>query len=575
MFARFALSCLLAVFSVCAQDNRTTVSLSSGLQIVGLKTTTVRGVPYFSFRGIPYAVPPTGKLRYTDPIPYSSNGSVEALEDAPHCAQESGGKEDCLYLNVYTRQLDGSEGGAAVMVYLHGGALTSGSGDSTVYGPDFFLEVDGIVFVTLNYRLGAIGFLSTQDSVIRGNYGFKDQIVALRWVQQNIATFGGDPGRVTLIGESAGSASTSLHLMSPLSAGLFQRAIMQSSSALGPRGVATTARDRAFRLAASIGYRGDNGSSEELLAFLRDADVADLVRDDDRALSDEDKKRFSTFTFLAVVEEEWEGAFITDMPTGILESGHVNRVPLIAGFNSAEGLATVNAKNVFLDEETIAAFDASFVDTISLDVTAGDEQYRQEAALKIREFYFGRDPISSEDFNRLVQLISDLYYNEPVDMTVRLLVNESANVPVYEYKFSYKGENSAFPQYEGVTHADELKLLFYIPKMKQNLTETSEEDITRRKMIDLWTNFAKSGNPTPSPVDGVTWQPYGSDAQRHYLIVDTTLVAANDVYSARMDFMHSVMHPPADAPASTSAALYKRDITAFMLQFVILLCISH
>ncbi|XP_047004363.1 esterase E4-like isoform X2 [Schistocerca americana] len=451
MFARFALSCLLAVFSVCAQDNRTTVSLSSGLQIVGLKTTTVRGVPYFSFRGIPYAVPPTGKLRYTDPIPYSSNGSVEALEDAPHCAQESGGKEDCLYLNVYTRQLDGSEGGAAVMVYLHGGALTSGSGDSTVYGPDFFLEVDGIVFVTLNYRLGAIGFLSTQDSVIRGNYGFKDQIVALRWVQQNIATFGGDPGRVTLIGESAGSASTSLHLMSPLSA----------------------------------------------------------------------------------------------------------------------------AKNVFLDEETIAAFDASFVDTISLDVTAGDEQYRQEAALKIREFYFGRDPISSEDFNRLVQLISDLYYNEPVDMTVRLLVNESANVPVYEYKFSYKGENSAFPQYEGVTHADELKLLFYIPKMKQNLTETSEEDITRRKMIDLWTNFAKSGNPTPSPVDGVTWQPYGSDAQRHYLIVDTTLVAANDVYSARMDFMHSVMHPPADAPASTSAALYKRDITAFMLQFVILLCISH
>ncbi|XP_049791471.1 acetylcholinesterase-like isoform X2 [Schistocerca nitens] len=513
MFARFALSCLLAVFSVCAQDNRTTVSLSSGLQIVGLKTTTVRGVPYFSFRGIPYAVPPTGKLRYTDPIPYSSNGSVEALEDAPHCAQESGGKEDCLYLNVYTRQLDGSEGGAAVMVYLHGGALTSGSGDSTVYGPDFFLEVDGIVFITLNYRLGAIG--------------------------------------------------------------LFQRAIMQSSSALGPRGVATTARDRAFRLAASIGYRGDNGSSEELLAFLRDADVADLVRDDDRALSDEDKKRFSTFAFLAVVEEEWEGAFITDTPTGILESGHVNRVPLLAGFNSAEGLATVNAKNMFLDEETIAAFDASFVDTISLDVTAGDEQYRQEAALKIRDFYFGGVPIDSEDFNRLVQLISDLYYNEPVDMTVRLLVNESADVPVYEYKFSYKGENSAFPQYEGVTHADELKLLFYIPKMKQNLTETSEEDITRRKMIDLWTNFAKSGNPTPSPVDGVTWQPYGSDAQRHYLIIDTTLVAANDVDSARMDFMHSVMHPPADAPASTSAALYKRDIAAFMLQFVILLCMSH
>lgn len=379
---------------------------------------------------------------------------------------------------------------------------------------------------------------------------------------------------MTLVGESAGSDSASLHLLSPLSAGLFQRAIMQSSSCLGPRGVAAAARGRAFRLAASVGYRGDNDSSQDLLAFLRNADAANLVRDDDRALSDEDKKRFSTFSFVAVLEEDWEGAFITDMPAKILEGGHINRVPVIAGFNSAEGLATVNAKDVFLDEETTAAFDASFVDTISLDVTVGDEQYRREAAQKIRDFYFGNDSISSDDFDRLVALISDLYYIEPVDMTVRLLANASADVPVYEYKFSYKGENSAFPQYNGVTHADELKLLFYIPKMKQNLSETSEEDITRRKMISLWTNFAKFGNPTPDPVDGVTWQPYGGDGQRHYLIIDTTLLADSDVLGGRMDFMHSVLHPPAEAPASTSTALHRKDITTTILHFVILLCFS-
>ncbi|XP_047004343.1 cholinesterase 1-like isoform X1 [Schistocerca americana] len=534
---------LLTALCVYAQDSRVTISLSPESALIGLNTTTVRGIPYYSFRGIPYAVPPVGQLRYKDPVPYTWNGSVEAVADAPKCSQASGGQEDCLYLNVYSRQipqLDGSTGGAAVMVYIHGGSLTSGSGASSSFGPDFFLEVDDIVFVTMNYRLGALGFLSTEDDVIRGNYGFKDQNLALRWVRGNIAAFGGDAGRVTLFGESAGSVSTSYHLLSPLSAGLFQQAIMQSGSALSPRGMAFTARDRAFRLARSLGYQGGDDSAE-LLDFLAAADAADLVSDDSRALSDQDKLRFDTFVFLPVVEQPYEGAFLNETPYTILAEARANRVPLIAGDTSAECLATVLGKNIFGSNESMAAFDAGFVDSISLDIRVGDEQYRREAAQKIRSFYFGDEPIDSEDFYPLVALISDLYYIEPVDMVVRTWVNQSSEIPVYEYQFDYKDENSVLGWYEGVSHGMELGLIFYQPYGNPNLNKTSDEDITRTNMINMWTNFAKTGNPTPTPVGGVTWQPYNSDAERNYLVIDAPMAAARDVYGSRMDFMHSLL----------------------------------
>ncbi|XP_049939025.1 esterase B1-like [Schistocerca serialis cubense] len=483
---------LLTALCVYAQDSRVTILLSPESALIGLNTTTVRGIPYYSFRGIPYAVPPVGQLRYKDPVPYTWNGSVEAVADAPMCSQASGGQEDCLYLNVYSRQipqLDGSTGGAAVMVYIHGGSLTSGSGASSSFGPDFFLEVDDIVFVTMNYRLGALGFLSTEDDVIRGNYGFKDQNLALRWVRSNIAAFGGDAGRVTLFGESAGSVSTSYHLLHNKGC-LFQQAIMQSGSALSPRGMAFTARDRAFRLARSLGYQGGDDSAE-LLDFLAAADAADLVSDDSRALSDQDKLRFDTFVFLPVVEQPYEGAFLNETPYTILAEARANRVPLIAGDTSAECLATVLGqspsdvtlaftvrvamraigfgysvrllhsttsadrppcvrlcKNIFGSNESMAAFDAGFVDSISLDIRVGDEQYRRQAAQKIRSFYFGDEPIDSEDFYPLVALISDLYYIEPVDMVVRTWVNQSSEIPVYEYQFDYKDENSVLGWFE-------------------------------------------------------------------------------------------------------------------------------
>lgn len=131
------------------------------------------------------------------------------------------GSEDCLFLNVYTPQLPVAENAIEllpIMVWFHYGALNTGSGNSESFGPEFLMDRN-VLLVTLNYRLGAFGFLSTGDDASPGNYGFKDQVAALRWVQENIANFGGDPGRVTIFGQSAGGGSVHHHLLSPLSKG--------------------------------------------------------------------------------------------------------------------------------------------------------------------------------------------------------------------------------------------------------------------------------------------------------------------------------------------------------------------
>lgn len=194
-----------------------------------------------AFRSIPFAKPPVGKLRFAEPVdlletwPGKHLLAIKAPSSCPLYDPESGkvyGNEDCLYLNIFTPSRLGEENRAEgtllpVFVYIHGGAFMRGSSSS--YGAGKLLSRD-IVVVTINYRLGALGYLSMGDSVLPGNYGMLDQISALRWVQKNIAQFGGDPSQVTIGGFSAGSASVNFHALSPLSKGLFHGGIMMSGA---------------------------------------------------------------------------------------------------------------------------------------------------------------------------------------------------------------------------------------------------------------------------------------------------------------------------------------------------------
>uniref|UniRef100_A0A1Y1KW00 Carboxylic ester hydrolase n=1 Tax=Photinus pyralis TaxID=7054 RepID=A0A1Y1KW00_PHOPY len=189
---------------------------------------TWRGRPILAFQGIPYAQPPVGGRRFQPPVPVDAwEGVLSANKSHAFCPQRDVfgddskvfGDEDCLFLNIYTPKTATFEPLLLpVIVYIHGGGFTSDSANPELYGPDILLDKD-LVLVTINYRLGALGFLSLEDDVLPGNNGLKDQNLALKWVKSNINRFGGNPNKITIFGNSAGGASVYYHILSPASKG--------------------------------------------------------------------------------------------------------------------------------------------------------------------------------------------------------------------------------------------------------------------------------------------------------------------------------------------------------------------
>ncbi|KOB63350.1 Carboxylesterase CXE21, partial [Operophtera brumata] len=230
---------------------------------------------FISFKGIPYAAPPT-------PQPAASWNGVRRAKDFGHACyqhdlmmahQSPYGEEDCLYLNVYTPDIKPANL-TPVMFYIHGGAFICGSGNDDFYGPEFLVK-KGIILVTINYRVGALGYLSLGTEDIPGNAGMKDQVAALKWVKKNIKNFGGDPENITIFGESAGAASVSYHLVSPMSKGLFKRAIAMSGCLTNTWAQSFEARERALKLAKQLGFNSED--DKELYQFLKNLPKEKLV----------------------------------------------------------------------------------------------------------------------------------------------------------------------------------------------------------------------------------------------------------------------------------------------------------
>ncbi|KAL3288034.1 hypothetical protein HHI36_002486 [Cryptolaemus montrouzieri] len=234
MFLFFLLNFLIST----ANSENPNLIINDG-QLEGTIMRTKGGRAFSAFLGIPYAEPPMGELRFKAPVPIKPwEGILQATKSHPFCPQEDYfsakiiGEENCLFLNVYTPRLPHeSKELLPVLVYIHGGAFIFGAATNENYGPEYLLDKD-LILVTPNYRLGALGFLSTNDDVSPGNYGLKDQSLALKWVNKNIKHFGGDPDSVTVGGVSAGGASSHYQLLSPLNTGLFKGVISQSGISL-------------------------------------------------------------------------------------------------------------------------------------------------------------------------------------------------------------------------------------------------------------------------------------------------------------------------------------------------------
>ncbi|XP_049958160.1 venom carboxylesterase-6-like [Schistocerca serialis cubense] len=401
--AALALSlCLWPEPGAVAEQDLTVVQTSEGA-LRGHMMTSFGGRLFIAFRGVPYARPPVGVLRFRPPEPpVPWTGIRSAKYEGSVCPQllvttdMFAGDEDCLYLNVYTHK-DANK--VPVLVWLHGGGFHAGDGGVEENGPEYLMD-QNLVLVTLNHRLGVLGFLSTGDAELPGNYGLKDQVMALQWVQRNVAEFGGDPSRVTLYGAGSGGACAQYHMLSPLSAGLFHRVIAQSGSVLNPWALQRKPIRNAQKLAQLVGCSSWE-TSLQIRHCLSAAPAEQLVRT--LYHFPHWAVRFP-IPWAPVVEAPGDRkAFLLGEPENLLRDGFVNYVPLIAGSSLEEhaALATLVESRQDLKNELLNDFDGVIRRALHL------HHLRADLLRRLRDFYLGSGASGSLNRQGLADLFSD------------------------------------------------------------------------------------------------------------------------------------------------------------------------
>jgi len=517
-------------------------------QVQGVTLTNNNGLNYYAFRGIPFAEPPVGELRFMRPVAASAWADVlDASVEASKCYQQKilfpsrgAGDEDCLYLNVYIPELpDSSSEAKAVMVWIYGGGFMEGDSYESMYGSGKLMGYD-VITVTLNYRVGAFGFLSTADDVIPGNYGLRDQLLALQWVQDNIAAFGGDPDRVTVFGQSAGSWSTSSLLLSPQASGLFHAAISESGSQILPWTCLPDPVPYAQTLAGLVNCPEDNSTlmlsclqtktSEEI--FEAQAQIPNVYVDGE-------------FYFLPVVDGQLTDAVFPQPPLDLIRNGLYNKVPYINGVNEKEG-AIFYATNVV--EGTV--YDQSYINNnLSQLVTqytllTGDE-LTQVTSLVYEEYFSQIDLDNNTAIGEGVQeFISDSLMNVGHFLLVSLLPKGDGNPPIYSYVFTYAGEYMDIPHTGKPSHGDELVYIFDIAGDNGGILN-AQDNVTSERILTLWTTFAKTGNPNPTSGDviEVTWEAVTSSDSIPYINIGSELSMEEGFRDDRMQFWNSSIVP--------------------------------
>uniref|UniRef100_A0A453Z3L0 Carboxylic ester hydrolase n=1 Tax=Anopheles quadriannulatus TaxID=34691 RepID=A0A453Z3L0_ANOQN len=490
-------------------ESKITVSIRPG-NIVGLKRALPNGTDWYVFKGIPYAQPPVGSLRFKPPVPLDTlpTSPLECFADGPSCYSEDVRfqrmSEDCLYLNVYSPQLQ-PKTPLPVMVWIHGGGFYVGTGDSALYEPPYLVQ-QGAVVVCINYRLGPLGFLSLPSAGVDGNMGLKDQRMSLRWVRDNIAQFGGDPHNVTLFGESAGGASVHLHYLSEASRAYFHRAIAQSGTAFNEWLWQREPADRARKLARLLGGE-ESDTDEAVLATLMGASAERMTALQNQCMSERDQTMLVRFPFTPVIERVGAvDAIITEHPARAAEKTFANPIPLMLGSTSDEGLVLRG-----FVKEKLPLYQTDPTRLIPATLALDSEEQERSARDAIVKFFFQERPIAEETMRKITTILGDNLNTLPGYIAAELHARFQS-APLYMYVFShigalnkYREEYKIPPEEVGAVHADELYYLFssslYNTAAVQDHTESGR---FREYCCNLWVNFARFGNPHATLVD---WAP--------------------------------------------------------------------
>jgi para-nitrobenzyl esterase len=493
------------------------VSISTG----ALRGSTEDGVT--SFKGIPYAAPPTGENRWRPPQPASAwEGERDATAFGADCMQATFGpptatapSEDCLFANVWRPADAAPDAKLPVMVWIHGGAFVFGSGSQSTFSGDAFAKQD-VILVTLNYRLGRFGFFAfpalsdERRNEPKGNYAYMDQIAGLEWVKKNIGAFGGDPRNVTIFGESAGGVSVHALLTTKSAKGLFDKAIVESGGGrdgtLTGRPLDQDGADPLYPVSAeTIGVNfarrhGIEGVDAAALSSLR-ALTAEQVLDGGAETDGPNGPR----TYPGPIVD---GRLTKQTAETVYEAGKQTRVPLIIGSNSAEfGFAFVEAdsKEELFDQfgeardEAIAAYDPD-----------------------------GTTPLST----LMTMVITDEVWAEPARFTADAFA--ARRTPAYVYRFSYVAESMRAQNPLGAPHASELEFVFNTVEDRYGDALTPTDASVAQMMNTYWANFAKKGDPNGP---GLPRWPLHDPAANPILDFqpDGTAVGGPDPRTARLD----------------------------------------
>lgn len=479
------------------------VRTTKGL-VRGVSQITVTGKKVDAFLGIPFAMPPIGKYRFRHPKPVESWQGVFNASTSPNsCYQVPDtyfGKdfrgsamwnpntpmsEDCLKLSVWTPQSRSrSHKPLPVLVWIYGGCYYSGTISLDLYDGRTIAAEENVILVSMNHRVGSLGFLFLDRSDSPGNAALFDQLMALEWIRDNIAAFGGDPNLVTLFGESSGAVSVSYHLLSPLSQNLFTRVILQSGGMTTPWGILEhkEAIRRTLLLAEALGCPHSKGEADQVMECLLKADPMDLV-------SNETGNGYGVidFPFVPIVD----GSFLDEMPLVSLRTKNFKKTQMLVGSDRDEAnyFIIYQLPEFFKREEEVFISPDDFKHIVR-ELDPYLPKSVQDAI--IYEYTPWHDLTNAAEYRDAVdKVIGDYQFTCPA--TEAAYYYAASGNEVYVYYFTHRSSYNPWPKWMGVVHGDEINFIFGEP-LNDSLGYTRDEVELSRRMMRYWANFARTGS---------------------------------------------------------------------------------